>query len=563
MAENNSLSDLSNDGLGFNSYLDPKTISSNNKSTNKFNAKNSLTQKKIEQKQEQLKVAKSQEERNQLQTDIDQLQAKANSSNTTADPTIETKLGNNSLFDRYAVIDYARYVRSTPWDEYKKDNDTFVVNSDVTSINSPVPPDSDIGDDGLSVKHLIAWSEKYPALQLRYQDFAFCRRIGYYPNNRLIVLRRFKNGVPDNLFDYHVKNSNENSNAFLYSQPISTLVTWLKPDESAITVSFNENWVRYEKGIKDTLTTEVNKDSKTENASKNSFSNFNNLDSSIITALLQTAGDKNLARKDGVDYIGRSIEGNPNLIVGAIKRTTGPDNANLYSNISFPSLKFEYEMRYINGVDPGIALLDLISNCLRMGTSVSEFKYPIPFLTDNEDITNLINGDFEVNFKEFSKNIEVFFKNISSTFKNFINNVEKSVNEFATDPSGGFSSLTSDVLKQLISRYRETLKAALAADTGLPTGIWHVTIGNPKNPIVSCGDLFVKSSKVELGKELGYNDFPTTFSCEFTLESAKPRGRNDIERIFNSGRGRVYIYSDWRSNPDYDQYTTTDNKSKN
>lgn len=461
---------------------------------------------------------------------------------------------NKSLFQRNAIIDYAKYVTDDVWTDYKRDsgsNGKFLLNNPATKLNKAVPGDSSIKSDGLSINHLITWSEKYPAIQLRYQDFVFCKNVSQFPNNRLIVLRRFKNGVPDNLFDYHVKNDDASSNSFLYTQPLATMVTWLKPDESPLTVTFNEGWESSNRSIFSAVAeTLPGKDGKAVVPPT-----VNNFDSAVVGVVLQSLGG-DFRRVDGVDFFGRSIEGNPNLINSSVKRSTGPDKSNINSTISFPSLSFEYEMRYINGVDPGIAIIDLISNCLRMGTSVSEFKYHIKNL-EGKAIANIINGDFQINFKNFEKNISQFF---DDTQKATLNTINKIVDFFSNgvdikkDVGKSVEQLADNATKQFISAYRESLKGALAADTGMPSGIWHITIGNPKNPIVSCGDLYVKSSKLELGKELGYNDFPNSFTVTYTLECARSRGRDELERIFNAGRGRIYVYEDWEMNPDYDQY---------
>ena len=102
----------------------------------------------------------------------------------------------------------------------------------------------------------------------------------------------------------------------------------------------------------------------------------------------------------------------------------------------------------------------------------------------------------------------------------------------------------------------------MAAETGLPSGIWHITMGNPKSPIISCGDLILSSSELKLGRELGFNDFPNEFSVEYTLESARERGRDELERIFNAGKGRVYTYLDSENNSDYGIYKPVPKKEQ-
>ena len=42
-----------------------------------------------------------------------------------------------------------------------------------------------------------------------------------------------------------------------------------------------------------------------------------------------------------------------------------------------------------------------------------------------------------------------------------------------------------------------------------PTGQWHLTVGNPKNPILTIGNLILVDSKIEHYGPLGLDDFPT------------------------------------------------------
>ena len=80
-------------------------------------------------------------------------------------------------------------------------------------------------------------------------------------------------------------------------------------------------------------------------------------------------------------------------------------------------------------------------------------------------------------------------------------------------------------------------KALLSAE---PTGYWHITIGNPLNPIAIMGNMICKDNEFILGGGLGYDDFPMEFKVKVKLEHGKPRDRMDIENMFNMGHGRIY-----------------------
>ena len=80
-------------------------------------------------------------------------------------------------------------------------------------------------------------------------------------------------------------------------------------------------------------------------------------------------------------------------------------------------------------------------------------------------------------------------------------------------------------------------KALISAE---PTGDWHVTVGNPLNPIVTMGNMYCDNSTMTLGHGLGYDDFPMEVKFEIDLKHGKPRDKGDIENMFNAGRGRIY-----------------------
>jgi hypothetical protein len=67
-----------------------------------------------------------------------------------------------------------------------------------------------------------------------------------------------------------------------------------------------------------------------------------------------------------------------------------------------------------------------------------------------------------------------------------------------------------------------------------------VTIGNPKKPIFSSGDMLCKEVSLTVGKNLAFNDLPSYIKIEFTLENARSLGAQEIFNRFNTGRGRSY-----------------------
>jgi hypothetical protein len=77
--------------------------------------------------------------------------------------------------------------------------------------------------------------------------------------------------------------------------------------------------------------------------------------------------------------------------------------------------------------------------------------------------------------------------------------------------------------------------------TGEPVGEWHLTVGNPMQPIAMIGNLICTGMSMTLSEELGYDDFPTSIKFKVTLDHGRDRDKGDIESMFNMGQGRTYL----------------------
>src|SRR6185369_16070027 len=80
--------------------------------------------------------------------------------------------------------------------------------------------------------------------------------------------------------------------------------------------------------------------------------------------------------------------------------------------------------------------------------------------------------------------------------------------------------------------------------TGLPVGEWHLTIGNPYNPMMMIGNLICTGFEFELGGEMGVDDFPDELRFLVKLESGRPRDKGDLESMYLLGEGRGYYPPD-------------------
>jgi hypothetical protein len=72
---------------------------------------------------------------------------------------------------------------------------------------------------------------------------------------------------------------------------------------------------------------------------------------------------------------------------------------------------------------------------------------------------------------------------------------------------------------------------------GRAVGEWHLTVGNPMNPIAVIGNLCLGQTSIEFSESLGLDDFPTEVKFTVNLTHGRPRAKQDIESMFNLGAG--------------------------
>lgn len=388
------------------------------------------------------------------------------------------------------------------------------------------------GDDiyNVSPESIINFTSRYKSMTILPVDFAYLKNLGVYPNNRMIVARRYPSPVRDNLFD------------FVEQEPLATLISWI-PDgqEEMFSISFGEEWVEETSSLKNVLNDIL----------KNEFGVDNPTDGLPLpgfTAGLQVEIMKKLGFTDqGANNL---PSGNPNLIQQAMRRKTlGEEGGSgLKTDIAI-KMSCEWEQKFYPGVDPTIVFLDIIANVLRFSTSSSNFLI-------NGNATGLIK-DIVNDFKNgnWDKAIITVLGVVIDVIKEVAIEIGKSLSNIATqviESNGSPTAFTNAVFDELVraaktigtgivSKYRVKLNAVIAALDGSPSAPWHVTIGNPKKPIFCSGDMYISEDvTLSFGNILAFNDLPSTFKIEFTLKNGRPLGAQEIFEKFNTGAGRSY-----------------------
>jgi hypothetical protein len=121
-------------------------------------------------------------------------------------------------------------------------------------------------------------------------------------------------------------------------------------------------------------------------------------------------------------------------------------------------------------------------------------------------------------------------------------------NDSEPDPnksSGTTSSEAEAIIRKLLrmsgtASLIDSIQMPQSFLLGTPIGEWHLTVGNPMNPIAMIGNLICESVTIDFSDKLGPDDFPAELTATYTLKHARDRERGEIESMFNRGDGRLY-----------------------
>lgn len=379
-------------------------------------------------------------------------------------------------------------------------------------------------NENISLTEIIEWTQQnHPSMKLNYGNFAFLDDFGKYPANRLMILRRYGSGVPDDLFSHQ-------------SKPLYTMATYYDLDNSPVDISFKEKWITFDDTFLSVLEDVIG-------IKLESVPGVGGALSAIKSNPLAQDILQKVAQSLGVQTAGDNIYGDPNLIYEAKIREADAEGikSGLEADIT---IKFEakFVQREIGGVDAEAAFMMIVAEAVHMGTSNSRH-----LITKgagaalNSFIKSLNSGDVGDFFGKVVESIaDLLSKAIEKLEKLASNVVEAATTGNASLIGDALLNEVKDLIKSRYQRYRWKLIGAVGAMSGIPTAPWHVSIGNPKNPWFVCGNMYIDNCILEFGGELGYNDSPTELTVKYTIKNGRALGADEITSLFNSGKGRIY-----------------------
>jgi len=392
----------------------------------------------------------------------------------------------------------------------------------------------------------------YPRISYTAQDFLYCKYYKQIPVNHLITLRRFPTPVNDNIFDLSLSPASKDPNAPEPGEAVDatqtagvTAVTYMGEKtgnklDDILKMSYGLNYKEVKSEMEDISSGDGGY------TTQPFYSKMGGVGRATADAFKGISSRQKFASQNMStgDKLGTTYA---NFVIGpvnVIDSTNVRDKGMKFSNDL--KLTFEYELKSLNYINPKIAMIDVISNMLTMTYNNGQFfgggqrYYGSAGAVASQfgDINKLKQGDFSGYIGSVVTDVETGFKNVFGggtgefNLDNGIEGLLKVGKTMLGNMLGGFLSDNVGAVSGT-----QATKALISAE---PTGDWHVTVGNPLNPIVTMGNMYCDNTTMILGQGLGYDDFPMEVKFEIDLKHGKPRDKGDIENMFNAGRGRIY-----------------------
>jgi hypothetical protein len=206
------------------------------------------------------------------------------------------------------------------------------------------------------------------------------------------------------------------------------------------------------------------------------------------------------------------------------------------------TLTFNYELRSIDGVNPKVAMMDLLSNVMVCTMNRGNFwGGEVRYTGGNPRAIKPIGDTSKLAKGDYGGYITSMVEGLVGKLDNLTGGAGLSLEGVANAAKNIGSGLLANIVGGGLDKMgRPGVAAVNSLLTGEDTGEWHVMVGNPANPIISVGNLILEKTDVQFGGTLGPDDFPTKLTVICTLKPARPRDRTDIIAMFHRN-ARTYL----------------------
>jgi len=394
----------------------------------------------------------------------------------------------------------------------------------------------------------------FHAVEYDWADFAVCKNYGKVPNNHMITLRRFPFPVQDNIYDININKYPD----------IGRLVTWWGEGTNnsladVMKMEYGFVWKEMESEMQ-VIKSGPPSQSLTDKLFGTKIGQLARLTSPSNSAsnMFQNGQMQGAEFYDFAQHNRMRIDGP----VDSIDKMTVRDRGLTFEQ-KF-SLTFEFDLKSIGGVNPRLAMLDMLANILFVTYNRGNFwGGGIRYQSDLRQNSEIAIGDTKLlqqgKYFEYLKSIPTDFQ---KRFKTMAAGPKDGANAgFANDLSGmlgpllgGFAKPFANIASGMLGNLTDMFfgKNALASGafnhmeipnsllTNQPIGVWHITVGNPFQPIAVFGNVILEKTSIEFSEDLGWDDFPESMKVVCELKHPIAKDRDAIESVFNVGRGPLY-----------------------
>ena len=384
-----------------------------------------------------------------------------------------------------------------------------------------------------------------------FSDFMYCKYLGRIPNNYLITLRRFPYPVDDFISAVGTKNMRNNpAFATMNADSIGCMVTWLGTPGNEM-----PNILKYSVSMPFKNQTARLQDDSTSADASDSPAN-------AVASLFDSKYREQYTQGQAGTAVNKYIKGLFPLSGGnppypASTYLSHKDDAKVYGpvdviketytrsdeGIKFEqdiTLTFDYELRSYNGINGRQAMLDLLANILNVVYTTGTFwggGYRGTGAHQNNIFANMNVFKAKGGFTDF---VEAFAEDLSDIGGRAKQSIQSNGGLLETLKKIG-NTLGGMLVAGFLNNMGRPQKAMLNSILSpAPIGFWHLTIGNPHHPIMSMGNMILKSAQIEHYGPLGLDDFPTGLKVTCTLTRGKSRDIRDIEKLYMKGNDRIY-----------------------
>lgn len=382
-----------------------------------------------------------------------------------------------------------------------------------------------------------------------YRDFIQAEHYGQISNEYLITLRRFSFPVGDDIVN--ARSYDENGQELDISEPdLARAVTWLSPKlgndlKEILSFGTGFGWEEIQSSVQTASGGSTEKRRGTIGAL---------IDGSPVAKGVEAgANGYTAAESDRINTVGQHDalgDTYPNMVYGpynAIKSVLARNDKGLKFDNEF-KLNFYYDLRGFDNTSPKVVFMDVISNLLAITYNNAPFWGGAVRHTGGNGSTGKPFGDFDkLKNGDYSGYLGSVVTQLKSTLGAGFDDLGKAASGLMNGKglnALGDSKILDNMIGGALMKHLgspsggDIIKAFL---TGDPTGQWHLTVGNPMNPMLVCGNLCLENAKFEFDGPLGYEGFPSKLKMEVTLKPGRPRDKSEIESMFNAGRGRMYL----------------------